>query len=64
MKLFGTAVAILLCIVGAIWTLQGTGVIGGRFMSGSSRWLYIGIATLIVGLCALLWIYLTRGRRS
>jgi ABC-type nickel/cobalt efflux system permease component RcnA len=62
MKLFGTVAAILLSIVGVVWTLQGAGVIGGSFMTGSSRWLYVGIATLIVGLCALWWIFLTRRR--
>ena len=35
---------------GAVFTLQGVGVLGGSFMSGSTTWAVIGIALVIVGL--------------
>ncbi len=39
----------LLALVGAVWTLQGANVLGGSFMSGSSRWLVIGLLCLVAG---------------
>ncbi|HKF17161.1 MAG TPA: hypothetical protein VKF14_08245 [Candidatus Dormibacteraeota bacterium] len=41
---------LLLLLVGLIWVLQGSGVIGGSFMSGQKLWLGIGIVVAIVGL--------------
>ena len=41
---------VLLTAVGAIWTLQGFGVLGGSVMSGSSLWATIGPIVLLVGL--------------
>jgi hypothetical protein len=41
------AIAIL---VGAVWILQGAGVLPGSFMTGQRMWLYIGIIVAIVGL--------------
>jgi hypothetical protein len=38
---------------GGIWALQGWGVIGGSFMSGSSSWAVIGPAVAIAGLIVL-----------
>ena len=43
-------VAVLLIIMGAIWSLQGLSVIGGSFMVGQMRWLYIGLLTVVVGI--------------
>jgi len=40
-------IAILLALVGAIWTLQGLGVIGGTGMSGTLFWAGAGIAIII-----------------
>lgn len=37
-------------VVGAIWFLQGLGVIGGSFMSSSPTWLIIGLIVAVVGL--------------
>ncbi|MDT7557018.1 MAG: hypothetical protein QOI68_1488 [Pseudonocardiales bacterium] len=31
---------------GVVWTLQGANLWGGSFMSGSSRWLVIGLLVL------------------
>jgi hypothetical protein len=46
-------VAILLALVGAVWTLQGLGVIGGSAMSGQLFWAGAGVA-VIVGAGAIL----------
>jgi hypothetical protein len=37
-------------LVGAVFTLQGIGVLGGSFMSGSGTWAVIGIALVTAGL--------------
>ena len=41
-------IAVLLALVGAVWTLQGLGLIAGTAMSGTLFWAGAGIA-LIVG---------------
>ena len=50
MKLVLSIVAVLLVIMGAIWSLQGLSLIGGSFMVGQMRWLYIGLLTIAVGM--------------
>lgn len=45
---FGLAVA----VVGAVFTLQGIGVLGGSFMSGDATWAVIGIAMVVAGITA------------
>jgi hypothetical protein len=46
-----TVLAALVGIValrcGVVWTLQGANLWGGSFMSGSSRWLVIGLLVLV-----------------
>jgi hypothetical protein len=37
-------------VVGGVWALQGSGVLGGSFMSDSPTWLVIGIVVVVVGL--------------
>ena len=44
------AIGVVVAVVGAVFTLQGAGVLGGSFMSGSGTWLVIGIAMVIAGL--------------
>lgn len=41
---------VVLIIAGALWGLQGFGVIGGSFMSGNSAWAVIGPVIAIIGL--------------
>jgi hypothetical protein len=41
---------VLLIAMGAVWTLQGFGVLGGSVMSGSALWATIGPIVLLVGL--------------
>ena len=51
----------LLALIGAVWTLQGANVLGGSFMSGSSRWLVIGLICLLAGV-ALVVVAVRRSR--
>jgi hypothetical protein len=37
-------------LAGAVWILQGSGVLPGSFMTGQRMWLIIGIVVGIVGL--------------
>jgi hypothetical protein len=40
---------LLMVLVGAVWTLQGFGLIGGSFMTGSTTWLVIGLVLAVAG---------------
>ena len=40
-------VAVLLALVGLVWLGQGTGLIGGSAMSGSSFWAVVGLVLLV-----------------
>ena len=53
--------ALIVLAIGALWSLQGVGVIGGSFMTGQSQWLYIGLVTMLVGLVGLVWANRSRG---
>ena len=39
----------LLIAMGALWTLQGIGVVGGSVMSGVTMWAIIGPVVAVVG---------------
>lgn len=41
---------VVVAIMGGVFTLQGVGILGGSFMSGSATWAVIGIAMVIAGL--------------
>jgi len=50
-------VAVVMVVIGAVWTFQGLGVIGGSPMSGVETWAIVGpvvaglgVALAIVGL--------------
>ena len=45
-------VGALSIVVGSVWILQGAGVIGGSFMTGSSSWLVIGVVCVLIGIAA------------
>ena len=49
------ALGIVIALVGLLWVLQGAGLVGGSFMTGQSRWLYIGIATAVAGAGVFVW---------
>ena len=40
----------LITLAGVIFTLQGVGVIGGSFMSGTTTWAVLGPVIALVGL--------------
>ena len=61
MRLFRYLLALIVLAIGALWSLQGIGVVGGSFMTGQSLWLYIGIVTMLVGLLGLGWASRSRG---
>jgi hypothetical protein len=50
-----------LVFVGAVWTGQGLGYIGGSFMTGSKLWAVIGPIVVLAGVGLLV---LSRRRRS
>lgn len=56
MKLFGTIAGALLILVGLLWILQGSNIIGGSAMSGQSQWLYIGIIVALAGAGIVYWV--------
>jgi hypothetical protein len=62
MTLWLNVAAVLMAIVGMVWTLQGAGIIGGSFMSGRSEWLYIGSAMLVAAVVAIWWANFAGGR--
>ena len=46
-------VGVALIVVGAVWAVQGYGTLTGSFMTGSPLWMWIGIASVIVGVIVL-----------
>jgi len=43
-------VGVVIAIAGAVWALQGFGLIGGSFMSGTTLWAVIGPVVALAGL--------------
>jgi hypothetical protein len=43
-------VGVVIAIAGAVWALQGFGLIGGSFMSGATVWAVIGPVVALAGL--------------
>ena len=43
-------IGVLLLLVGALWTLQGLGYVGGSTMSGVTLWAVIGPIVAVAGL--------------
>lgn len=52
-------IGVVLAVAGGVFTLQGIGVLGGSFMSGSATWAVIGIALVVAGL-----VLYSRGTRT
>ena len=53
----------LVTVAGVVFTLQGVGVIGGSFMSGTTTWAVAGPIIALAGL-ALVVLGLRAGRRA
>ena len=47
-------VGIILVLLGAVWTLQGVGILGGSVMTGVALWAVVGPIVALVGVF-LLW---------
>jgi hypothetical protein len=50
MRLGSLILGVIAILAGAVWILQGSGVLPGSFMTGQRMWLVIGIVVAIVGL--------------
>ncbi|MFJ4655114.1 hypothetical protein ACIP5Y_27885 [Nocardia sp. NPDC088792] len=50
------AIGVILCVVGAIWIVQGAGSLHGSPMTGHSEWSYIGGVLVVVGAGLLVWV--------
>ena len=55
MVIFRKAVGALLCLTGLVWIGQGTTLIQGSSMTGSTFWAGMGAACLVAGLFLLGW---------
>lgn len=43
-------VGIIVALLGAIWALQGVGLLAGSVMTGQPIWIVIGLAAVVGGL--------------
>jgi hypothetical protein len=50
MRILLAAAGLLITVAGVIFTLQGVGVIGGSFMSGTTTWAVAGPIIALAGL--------------
>ncbi|RVD54737.1 hypothetical protein EN828_30540 [Mesorhizobium sp. M2D.F.Ca.ET.185.01.1.1] len=55
MRLIRFVLALIVLGLGALWSLQGLGLVQGSFMTGQRQWLYIGLVTMLVGVVGLRW---------
>ena len=44
----------VLVVVGGVWIAQGTGALGGSFMTGEGLWTVIGIIAALFGISLLI----------
>ena len=44
------AIGTALCMIGAVWILQGMNILKGSFMSGRLFWAWMGAVAILVGL--------------
>ncbi len=62
MRALFVGVGVIAILIGVVWVLQGTDVLMGSVMSGSTFWLGMGVLLLIVG--AALSVFGARSRRT
>jgi hypothetical protein len=55
MRTMGTIVGVLAILAGAVWALQGVGILPGSFMSSNPTWVVIGLVTAVLGLGLVAW---------
>ena len=62
-------IGMVLVVVGGVWIAQGTGALGGSFMTGEGFWTFIGVICVLLGIasadrnCAATWAH-ARLRRT
>ncbi len=54
-------IAVIACLLGCIWILQGVNILPGSFMTGDVRWAYRGAVVAIIGGALLYWVLRTPG---
>ncbi len=42
-------VGVIMLLLGAVWLLQGIGILPGSFMTGQSFWAVMGLILIVVG---------------
>jgi hypothetical protein len=57
-------IGIALVVVGGVWIAQGTGALGGSFMTGEGLWTAIGVITALFGIALLIGAARDRRRSS
>lgn len=55
MRMFVLVVGILVALAGAVFALQGAGILPGSYMTGDPLWLVIGLVMLPLGLAMAWW---------
>lgn len=60
-RALGLVVGVLMLLVGALWTFQGLGWVGGSSMTGDDFWAMVG--PVVAGLGVALLIVVARGPR-
>ena len=55
MAIVRRVVGVLLCLTGAVWIGQGTNIIQGSSMTGSTFWAVMGALCVVAGLVLLGW---------
>jgi hypothetical protein len=63
MRMVAVVAGSLALAAGFVWTLQGAGWLKGSFMTGSAKWLVIGIVCMVSG-AGLVAAGALRGRRT
>jgi hypothetical protein len=49
MQWAGVVWGLVTTLVGALWALQGLGLVGGSPMTSDPRWIWIGLAVVALG---------------
>jgi hypothetical protein len=53
MRIVAYVLGVLLILAGAVWFLQGLGLLPGSFMTGQPKWAVIGGIAVLVGVALL-----------
>ena len=48
------AIAVVACLLGCVWILQGVNILPGSFMTGDIRWAYRGAVVAAIGIALFL----------